>query len=112
MTAYLTTAEVGQMLKVSAKTVTKLPIPYSRLRSSAQGQRRYDPKDVYAFMEDQRQCQSTSAKARRITTSNSNSTVSGFDEALMLFPGGKRKRLNGKSGPKSRSSKASHTARA
>ena len=63
-------AEYAEILKKSARTVKRRPIPYCRDGNS----RLYHRSDVYAYLAEVRKCPSSSAPARRSTTPGSRST--------------------------------------
>src|SRR5690242_19920048 len=75
----MTIDDVAVALKVSAKTVKRLKIDFSRIGR----QRRYHPRDVEEFRQRALECQSSSDRGRRSTIANSSSRAVGFAEALV-----------------------------
>lgn len=74
----LTIREVADRLRCSTRKVMRLPLPWVKVGAS----RRYDPSDVEAYLERQKQCPSSDAHGRRTGTVRYKSQVVGLSEAL------------------------------
>jgi len=100
--------EVAALLKVSAKTVKRLPIQFSRMGR----RRRYDLRDVEAYRKDSLECPSSNAQDRRIGTRKSTSEGIGLSEALARHPAVKPKPSTESTGSRSRPAPAGQSDRA
>lgn len=109
MNKLLDIEEVAGILRVSIKTVKRLPIQFSRVGRF----RRYDLRDIEAYRKDAIEpCPSTNAQDRRTGNRRSSSAGIGLSEALAQHPAATRKRSTASTEKRSRPAPESQNGQA